>query len=83
METAVRHSQVIVESETDSYLRRPPAPGGGVELRVWHCHLVVENRADPDNSHVFVDYSHLFVDRTTVTLLVTHHIRFVHIALRG
>jgi hypothetical protein len=37
------------------------------ELWVGHSQLVVENRGDPDSSHVFVDYCHLFVDRTAIS----------------
>jgi hypothetical protein len=67
MATAVRHSQLVVESETDSH--RCDAGwrlAARLSCRVHHCQLVVENRAFPDSSHVFVDYSHLFVDRTKI-----------------
>jgi hypothetical protein len=78
METAVRHSQVVVESETDSH--RCDA-GWGLAARLScgfiNCQLVVENRADPDSSHVFVDYSHLFVDRTIGQLCPIQNILIV------
>jgi hypothetical protein len=42
------------------------------ELTTRYSRLVLEARPTPDNSHVFADYSHVFVDRKVTPTLSEH-----------